>query len=164
VKRREKENTGLKTKYNRGLRFEQFNIGDEFVTASRTITESDIWEFSCLTGDWNPLHSDQEYCKNQPFKTRIAQGFLVLSIGTGLASQLLILEGTSMGFLETSCSFVATVKPGDTIRTIVQVIDKKEIKKYNDRGIITYDCDILNQLDKKVAGMRWIVMIRKEGY
>lgn len=155
---------GLKTEYNRGLRYEQFSIGDEFVTASRTITEADIWGFACLTGDYNPLHTDAEYCKTQQFGTRIAHGLLVLSIGTGLASQLLIFEGTSMGLLEASCSFFTTVKPGDTIRTIVKVIDKKEIKKYNDRGVITYECDILNQLDEKVAGMRWVVMIRKEGY
>jgi acyl dehydratase len=42
------------------------------------------------------------------------------------------------------------------------VIDKKETTKSHDRGIITYDCDILNQHDEKVAGMEWVVMIRKQ--
>jgi acyl dehydratase len=150
-------------KYNRGLRFEQFTIGDQFATASRTIRDSDIWAFSCLTGDWNPLHTDEEYCRTQQFKTRIAHGLLIVSIGTGLASQLLIFEGTSMGLLEARSSFLTAVKPGDTIRTIVKVIDKKEIQKYHDRGIITYECDILNQLNEKVVEMRWVVMIRKQG-
>ena len=153
-----------KTEYTRGLRYEQFTVGDQFVTASRTITEADIWGFACLTGDYNPLHTDEEYCKNQQFGSRIAHGLLVVSIGTGLASQLLILEGTSMGLLDARFSFSGVVRAGDTLRTVIRVIDKKETKKYHDRGIITYDCDILNQHDEKVAGMEWIVMIRKQGY
>jgi len=152
-----------KTDYNRGLRYEQFTVGDQFVTASRTITESDIWGFACLTGDYNPLHTDEEYCKNQQFGGRIAHGMLIVSIGTGLASQLLIFEGTSMGLLDARFSFTAAVRAGDTLRTVIRIIDKRKATKYHDRGIITYDCDILNQHDEKVAGMEWVVMIRKKG-
>jgi len=152
-----------KTEYTRGLRYEQFTVGDQFVTASRTITEADIWGFACLTGDYNPLHTDAEYCKSEQFGGRIAHGLLVVSIGTGLASQLLILEGTSMGLLDARFSFSEVVRTGDTLRTVIRVIDKKETNKYLDRGIVTYACDILNQRDEKVAGMEWVVMIRKQG-
>jgi acyl dehydratase len=153
-----------KTEYNRGLRYEQFNVGDEFVTASRTINECDIWQFACWSGDWSPIHTDEEFCKTQQFGTRIAHGLLTVAIGTGLANQLLAFEGTSMALLETTSRLTGVVKPGDTIRVIIKVVDKKETKKYPDRGIITYDCRIYNQRDEKVVEMRWVLMIRKEGY
>lgn len=151
-----------KSKYNQGLRFEQFNIGDRFVTASRTITESDIWGFSCLTGDWNPLHSDEEYCAAGRFGTRIAHGLLVTSIGAGLASRLLIFEGTAVALLETHSTFLSAVKPGNTIRAVVGVTGKKEIEEYRDRGIVIFECDILNQDNETVARTNWVVMILKQ--
>lgn len=48
----------LQTTYNKGIRYEDYNVGDEFVSASRTITESDIWMFACLTGDFNHIHAN----------------------------------------------------------------------------------------------------------
>jgi acyl dehydratase len=153
-----------KTEYNRGIRFEKYSIGDEFTTASRTITEADIWAFTCLTGDWTPIHTDEEFCKTQQFGTRIAQGLLVVSIGTGLANQLLMFEGASMALLESTARLTGIVKAGDTIRTIVKVVDKKETKKYPDRGIVTFDWNVYNQRDEKVAECRWVLMIRREGY
>ena len=53
-----------KTTYNKGIIYEDLKVGDEFVSASRTLTESDIWLFSCWSGDYNPLHTDEEFCKN----------------------------------------------------------------------------------------------------
>jgi len=50
-----------------GKYFEEFNIGDKYITASRTVTEADIVAFAGLSGDYNPLHTDEEFMKNTPF-------------------------------------------------------------------------------------------------
>ena len=48
------------------LHFEDCAIGDRADTPGRTITESDLVMFSMFTGDWSPMHSDEEYAKATP--------------------------------------------------------------------------------------------------
>ncbi|TDA68014.1 MAG: hypothetical protein D9V47_08885 [Clostridia bacterium] len=71
-----------------GLYFEDFAPGQEFLTARRTVTETDIVNFAGLSGDFNPLHTDEEYAKTTPFGRRIAHGLLISSISSGLQNQL----------------------------------------------------------------------------
>ena len=47
----------------RGKFYEELEIGDEFTTPARTITESDIVMYAALTGDCNPVHTDEEFCR-----------------------------------------------------------------------------------------------------
>ena len=56
--------------------FEDYTVGEVFVSPGRTITEADIVLFSAFTGDWHPLHTDVEYAAKTPFKERIAHGML----------------------------------------------------------------------------------------
>ena len=63
------------------------DVGHVFESAGRTITESDIVGFACLSGDFNRLHVDHEYAKGTPFGQRIAHGLLVLSVLSGLTTQ-----------------------------------------------------------------------------
>ena len=60
------------------LYFEDYTLGERFVSPARTITEADIINFASLTGDWHPLHTDVEYAKSTPFGERIAHGMLTL--------------------------------------------------------------------------------------
>ena len=64
--------------------YEDFQIGDKQVTRARTITETDLVLFSAFTGDWYPLHVDIEFARKSPFGERVAHGFLVLSVASGL--------------------------------------------------------------------------------
>jgi len=93
--------------------FEDFNVGDRIVTRGRTITEADIVMFSALSGDWHPLHTDVEYAKQGPFKERIAHGFLVLSVASGLLplSEIAIIAFYGMDKVR----FIAPVRLLDTI-------------------------------------------------
>jgi acyl dehydratase len=150
-----------KTTYNKGIVYEDLKIGDEFVSASRTITESDIWLFACWSGDHNPLHMDEEFGKKSPFGTRIAHGLLTVCIGTGLANQTLMFEGTSMALLNSSARYTGIVRAGDTIRVLVRVTDKKDTKKYHDRGIVTFDWTVYNQRDESVCESQWVLMIKR---
>ena len=133
-----------------GLYWEEWKIGAEFVTSARTITETDIINFAGISGDYNPLHIDEEFCRNTQFGTRIAHGPLVYSIATGLIFQLHLYDDTLIAFLGfDSLKFTNPVKIGDTIHARVEVIEKRETSK-PDRGIMKRLLQVLNQNDEVV--------------
>lgn len=107
--------------YNKGKRFEEIEIGDtaEF---RKTITETDVYLFAGISGDFNPLHVDEEYAKTTPFGKRIAHGGLAASL---LAPVLgMKLPGLGTVALETTTKFRKPVYIGDTITCKVEVIGK----------------------------------------
>jgi hypothetical protein len=68
--------------------FDMIEVGAEFHSAGRTVTEADIVNFAGVTGDFNPLHMDEQWVRaNTDFPTRIAHGLLVHSIGEGCAAR-----------------------------------------------------------------------------
>ena len=68
------------------LYFDDVQIGQEWESPGRTVTQADIVNFAGLSGDFNPIHIDHEFCKNTPYRQPIAHGLLVFSIGSGLGS------------------------------------------------------------------------------
>ena len=68
----------------RGLRFNDWVIGQTYETARRTVNQADIGTFAGLSGDFNALHTDAVFAANStPFGERIAHGMLVASMSTG---------------------------------------------------------------------------------
>jgi len=139
--------------------FEDFQVGDKIVTRGRTVTEADIVMFAGLTGDWHPLHTDIEYARQGPFQERIAHGFLILSIASGLLplSEIAIIAFYGIDKLR----FVAPVKLLDTIRVEFEVLDKQE--KDERGGVVTFQQTIKNQRgeDVSVGTMRSLIAKRK---
>ena len=133
-----------------GMFWEEWDIGAEFQTASRTITEADVVNFAGISGDYNPLHIDEEFCKQTQFGTRIAHGPLVYSIAAGLLFQLHLYDDTLIAFLGfDSLKFTLPVKIGDTVRVRVEVLEKRETSK-PDRGVMKRLLHVLNQRDEVV--------------
>ena len=133
-----------------GMFWEEWKIGAEFQTASRTITEADVVNCAGISGDYNPLHIDEEFCKQTQFGTRIAHGPLVYSIAAGLLFQLHLYDDTLIAFLGfDSLKFTLPVKIGDTVRVRVEVLEKRETSK-PDRGVMKRLLQVLNQRDEIV--------------
>lgn len=84
----------------RGLFFEDFEIGREFKTPARTVTATDIINFACLSGDFNEVHANWEYCKTTPFGEPIAHGPLIYAIAGGLQYASGINDGTLLALLQ----------------------------------------------------------------
>ncbi len=140
--------------------FEDFQVGDKIVTRGRTITEADIVMFSAVSGDWHPLHTNVEYAKQGPFKERIAHGFLVLSIASGL---LPLSEIDIMAFYGIEkLRFVAPVKLLDTIHVEFEVVEKRE--KDERGGVVTFRQTVRNQRQEEVVvgTMRSLIAKRKQ--
>lgn len=64
--------------------YPEYQLGEHGQTRARTITESDLVTFASFSGDWHSLHVDKEYAARSRFGQRIAHGFLVLSVASGL--------------------------------------------------------------------------------
>ncbi len=144
------------------LYFEDYKIGDEFVSPSRTVTEADVMLFAGLTGDYNPLHTDAEFAKTTMFKARVAHGLLGLSIGFGLFQRMGLMTTTALAYLGlSSWEFKAPIMLGDTIRSKTKVIAKKETKKA-DRGIVSFDMSIVNQRGEQVQRGEHTLLIAKK--
>jgi acyl dehydratase len=147
----------------RGRTFDEFMIDEEIVSGARTVTETDVVNFACLSGDFQPEHMNDEYARKGPFGERVSHGLLILSIATGLLNQTSAFEGTSIAILEVTAKFLKTVKFGDTIRAIQKIVRKKETSK-PDRGILSTRITVLNQDDQAILEADLAVMLYRRGY
>ncbi len=113
----------------KGKTLSEIQVGDvaEF---SKTVSESDVYAFAGVTGDFNPAHINEVYAKTTFFKTRIAHGML----GAGFISAVIAMQlpGPGTIYLSQELRFLAPVVIGDTITARVEVVeiivDKKRIR------------------------------------
>ena len=107
--------------------YDELQIGEE-ASFSKTITETDVYLFAGISGDFNPLHMNEAYAKKTRFKTRIAHGglpqsFIAPVIGTKL-------PGLGTVLVEINCRFKAPTLFGDTITAKARVAEKIEDKRW----------------------------------
>ena len=144
----------------RGLTFDQFNLGDTFASQARTVTEADVVNFAGLSGDFNPLHTDEEFGRATPFGGRIAHGMLVAAMATGMANWTGVFEGTTIALMEQVIQYRGAVKFGDTVHLELRVAEKKETSK-PDRGVVVFETQVCNQDDKAVIEGKWTLMMKR---
>ena len=146
----------------RGMYWEEWEIGAEFESPARTVTEADIVQFAGLSGDYNPLHVNEEYCKTTMFGGRIAHGPLVYAIAAGLLFQLHLYDDTLIAFLGfEDLRFTKPVKPGDTIHARVKVLEKQETSK-TDRGVMKRQLQVINQRGEVVQEGRQAFLLKRK--
>jgi acyl dehydratase len=139
--------------------FEDMIVGQTYTTPRRTITKTDIVQFAGLTGDYNPLHTDDVLAAASDFGQRIAHGPMLVGMTFGSLSRVGLLDGTALALLEITWRFQAAVKPGDTIHVQATVADARLTRK-SDRGVIQLDIEIVNQLGKPVQAGHAKVLIK----
>jgi acyl dehydratase len=144
----------------RGRFFEEFKVGEQFETGSRTVTETDVVNFAGVSGDFYPLHMDEVYAKTTPFKGRIAHGLCGLSIASGLCIQTGIFDKTLLAFLNMNWKFVKPIRIGDTLTVKLEVVEKKETRQ-NDRGIVVLAVLVMNQDKETVQEGQWTVILSR---
>ena len=143
-----------------GMYFDEFPLDEEYTSPGRTITEADLVNFSGVSGDFNPIHSDAEFARGTPFGQRIAHGALVFSIATGLTGRLGVIEGTAIAFLSMTWKFRKPVFIGDTIRVKMKATKKRAVGP--EAGMIFTDISIVNQKDEVVQSGEWTVMVKRK--
>jgi 3-hydroxybutyryl-CoA dehydratase len=146
----------------RGMYFEEFEPGQQIVTAGRTITESDIVAFAGLSGDFNQVHVDAEYSKSALPGQRIAHGLLVLSIASGLVVQTGLMEGTIIVFREiTEWKFIKPVFIGDTIHVEVDIKETRPMSRLSG-GLVAIELDVKNQHSDRIMKGTWSALFQSK--
>ena len=140
--------------------YEDFAVGDQFITPARTVTETDVTMFAALSGDYNRLHTDSEYAGQGPFGERIAHGLLGLSMVVGLAYRTEIDPDGAVAFLGLTWKFTAPIKFGDTIHAVIQIASMRETRA-PDRGIIVQAIQLLNQRGQLVQQGEFTMMVKR---
>jgi Acyl dehydratase len=117
-----------------------FQPGDK-VTFSKTVSETDVYMFAGITGDFSPNHTNEEFMKTTPFKTRIVHGALLVGF-ISTASYLMIekKEAKAVNYGFNKIRFIKPVYFGDTI-TVHYRIDRIE----DDGAKAIADVQVVNQ-------------------
>ena len=147
------------------LFFEDLSPGMSFKSAARTISEADIVAFAGLSGDYNPLHIDEEFAKTTVHGSRIAHGLLVLSILSGLSTRvplMLALSSTMIGLAGLECRWKQSTKIGDTLHVKLTVMELKPTSK-PDKGIVVLSREAVNQHGETVMESIWKLLVRCRG-
>lgn len=135
--------------------FDAIRIGDALPQVSLEITQELINEYAVLSGDFNPIHVDLEAAAKSEFKGTIAHGTIpvepmIQSICRWLGRPWCP-EGTEMHL-----RFRAPSRPGDSIRNVAKIVDKKV---EHGRRTVTVEFSCLNQHDHPVINGTWIVIV-----
>jgi acyl dehydratase len=129
-----------------GLWFEELTPGLKIEHAlRRTVSEMDNVLFSTLTMNPQPLHLDEEFCKETEFGTRVVNGLFTLSLVIGLTVTDVSLGTTIANLNYETVEMPAPVKHGDTISVVTEILEARESKSRPNQGIVKLEHKGFNQ-------------------
>ena len=133
---------------NMHLYFEDVEVGQEWNSLGRTVTQTDIINFAGVSGDFNPIHMDHEFARSTIFQQPVAHGLLIFSMASGLA--IFSPPMRTLAFMSIrEWQFREPVFIGDTIRVRTKVLEK-QAKSRGKRGVVTWQRQLVNQHGKLV--------------
>ena len=141
--------------------YEDFQVGQEWTSPTRTITEADVTAFAMLSGDWDEIHTSEEFCRQaSAYKTRIAHGMLGLALVEGLKKRIPAFADTRyVASLEWNWKFTGPILLGDTVHVKIRVNKMRESKSKADRAIIWEGGQVINQRGEVVQEGEHSLMI-----
>jgi 3-hydroxybutyryl-CoA dehydratase len=149
--------------HDKTLHLEDVPVGTAEASAPRVISGQDIEDFCRLSGDWNPLHTDDAWVRaNTPFRERIAHGLLVLGASSGqpcpLLDRLLI-----VAYLSETRNFRAPTYPGDAITTHWEVIENRPSASRPDTGLVRFAVRVEKQDGTVVQDGEDLLLVARRG-
>jgi len=130
------------------LYLDDVEVGQEWTSLCRTVTQADLVNFAGVSGDFNPIHMDHEFARGTVFGRPIAHGLLVFSLASGLG--LYSPPMRTLAFLSIrEWHFREPVFIDDTIHVITKVLEK-QVKRHGRRGVVTWQRRIVKQ-DGKIV-------------
>ena len=143
--------------------WEDFPVGRTITTPCVTVTESHLVQFSSLTGDWYPLHTDIEYASRSPFGQRIVHGPLTFSLAVGLMYQSRAYGDAIVAWLGAEkMRALAPVFIGDTLHVEARVTASRATSD-SSRGVVDLEYTVRNQKDEDVMFLALTMLMRARG-
>jgi len=125
--------------------FEDIEVGEEFISPTRTLTESDVMTYAGLSGDFEELHVSEEFARETVFGERIAHGLLGLIILDGMKTRTSLVTGVkTIASLGWTWDFKHPLRVRDTLQARF-VIGRKRRTSRGDRGILYIEGELRNQ-------------------
>lgn len=139
--------------------FEDFRVAERLATRERTITAADHESFCRLVGYEVPLFLDDAYARQRGLPGRICPSHLIMSFSTAMTGDLFADSVIALLAIE-NARFLSLVRPGDTLRTEVEVLEKRETSK-PDRGIVVFRDHVYNQDGAEVFRNDKVTLLRR---
>ncbi len=141
--------------------YEDFKIGDRFVSGGMTMTEAGIIEFA-RQWDPQPFHIDAEFAKRWSYGGLIASGLHTMAVTLRLWLDLGILRASSLGSPGIGeVQFPRPVRPGDTLRVVTDIVELRLSSSKPDRGIARIRQVTINQRDEPVMEQETVVFLKR---
>ena len=140
-----------------GKYYEEFNVGDKFITPRRTITKAAIDIMLSLGGLRNPVFVDEEYAKTTVFGSSVVPGELSIVFMGGLNEQLDMWWDTVLVGID-KMKFKNPLRPGDTIHNEIEILSTRLTSKQG-WGLVLDKSTCLNQKGQAVAELEFIHLV-----
>ena len=141
--------------------YEEFQVGQEWTSPGRTVTEADVTAFAMLSGDYDEIHTNEDFCKRESaYKTRIAHGMLGLSLVEGLKKRIPAFADTRyIASLQWNWKFTGPIYIGDSVHVKFRIAKMRESQSKLDRAIIWEHNQMINQRGEVVQEGEHSLMI-----
>ncbi len=143
------------------LYYKDFAVGQRMESAkSITISKEDAITFALLY-DPQTYHIDEEAAKDTMFGALIVSGWhtAAVSMRLKLETPLRDVAGGLLGLGVESLRWPRPTLPGDTLRVVITIMEKRLSKSKPDKGIIKYRLETLNQKDELMMEMITAVIV-----
>ena len=135
-------------------------MAQRYPAGARTVTEADHEAFCRLVGYEVPMFLDDAYARQRGLPGRICPSHLVMSFSTAMTGDLFADSVIALLAIE-NARFLGLVRPGDTLRTEVEVLEKRETSK-PDRGIVVFRDHVYNQDGAEVFRNDKVTLLRRK--
>lgn len=113
-------------------------------TFSKTLMQSDVYNFAGICGDFNPIHMDAQVAARSYFGKQVCHGMLTASLISTVIGN--IMPGNGSVYLEQNTKFLKPVYFGDTITAVVEIFEIDE-----EKSILTLKTEEYNQINELVV-------------
>ncbi|WHP33338.1 phenylacetic acid degradation bifunctional protein PaaZ [Trabulsiella odontotermitis] len=145
--------------------FEELQPGDSLLTPRRTMTEADIVNFACLSGDHFYAHMDKIAAAESLFGERVVHGYFVISAAAGL----FVDDGVGpviANYGMENLRFIEPVKPGDTIQVRLtckrKTVKRQKTAEERPTGVVEWAVEIFNQHQQTVALYSILTLVARQ--
>ena len=141
--------------------YEDFRIGDRFVSGGMTMTEAGIIDFA-RQWDPQPFHVDVEFARKWSYGGLIASGLHTMSVTLRLWLELGIFRACSLGSPGLGeVQFPRPVRPGDTLRVVTDIVELRISASKPDRGIARVRQVTINQRGEQVMEQETTIFLKR---